>query len=475
MAIPHPSQLLSPRQRLILRSGLAIALLSSTYLLLLWSGGLPSALRPKGQCPPLRTSAEPGCPACPSGPASAAPRALAATAALPPEPGMVGENHYSVCEATSGEPIVRVLQLTAEAPALAVHCGPSVHVFAFDQGQPRRIARFNGRGPDRGLTEQAGALLVLDFSGDGASDLIIGTFRRNEQGSPHSGALYQVLRLANGGFGEVRALAPFAVGGVAAISLPALHTGGASDLAVLRVDDARVGRSNEVVLLRGGPAPVKVSSLPAGVGMTQIAATDLDLDGNADLILAGAGRAADVVYLDGRGQPLRRTALDPGPVQAALVADLDGDGHDDLVIASDESRVILARSGSTAIANPLALPQGFHVLHATDWNGDGKIDLIGQHEQSLLAMIQTDKLKFERTELATWPDQELRVHGALWSGREAGSDPKGRPGALVLIASPVEARGQVELLVSRQVPWVVGKLRNTAIPDAPLSLQLSLP
>jgi hypothetical protein len=470
MAIPHPSKLLTHRQRLILRSSLAIAVLSSTYLALLWIGGLPNALRPAAQCPPLRTSAEPGHPACPPEAVPAPPRAAPAAAALVREPGMPGESRYSVCEATSGEPIVRVLQLTAEAPALAVHCGASVHVFAFDQGQPRRVARFNGRGTDRGLSEQAGALLALDFSGDGASDLIVGSFRRDEQGTPHSGALYQVLRLANGGFGEARALAPFAVGGAAAIDL---HTQGAGDLAVLRLDDARIGRSNEVVLLRGGPAPVKVGALPAGVGINQIAAADLDLDGNADLILAGAGRAADVVYLDAGGRPLRRTALDPGPVQAALVADLDGDGHEDLVIASDESRVILARSGSTAIAHPLALPQGFHVLRAVDWNGDSKIDLIGQLEQSLLAMIQTEKLAFERTELATWPEQELRVHSAAWSGRSAPSG--SNPAALVLIASPVQARGQVELLVSRQVPWVAGKLRTTAIPDAPLSLQLSLP
>jgi hypothetical protein len=471
MAIPHPSQLLTPRQRLILRSSLSVAVLSSTYLLLLWTGGLPAALRPAAHCPPLRTSGAPGCPACGACPPETTRTSSKASpaAALPREPGIAGESRYSVCEATGGEPIVRVLQLTAEASALAVHCGASVHVLAFDQGQPRRVARFNGHAPDRGLTEQAGALLTLDFSGDGAGDLIIGSFRRDEHGSPHSGALYQVLRLTNGGFGEVRTLAPFAVGGAAAIDL---HTHGAGDVAVLRLDDARVGRNNEVVLLRGGPAPVKVAALPAGVGMNQIAAADLDLDGNADLILAGTGRAADVVYLDARGQPLRRTALDPGPVQAALVADLDGDGHDDLLIASDESRVILAHSGATAIAHPLALPQGFHVLRAVDWNGDSKIDLIGQQEQSLLAMIQTSNLEFERTELATWPEQELRVHGAMRSGRAGGSN---GAAALILIASPVQARGQVEVLISEQVPWVAGKLRPTPIPDAPLTLQLSLP
>ncbi|HKU41689.1 MAG TPA: VCBS repeat-containing protein [Polyangiales bacterium] len=467
MAIPHPSQLLTPRQRLILRSSLAIAVLSLTYLALIYAGALPSALRPKAQCPPLRTQPARGCPACPAAAAPGQP-AAAVVAVQAEQPALDG-SRYSICEAEGGDSILRILQLTAEgAPALGVHCGSSVHLLAFDSNEPRRIARFAGRGSDRGLSEHAGALSVLDLSGDGASDLIVGTNLRDAQGIPHGGTLYQVLRLPNGGFGEARALAPLAVGGACPIDL---HTPGADDLAVLRLEEARVGRSNEVFLLRGGAAPVKALSLPAGPGMNQLAAADLDLDGNVDLVLAGTGRTADVVYLDAKAQPLRRMALDPGPVQAVLVVDLDGDGHDDLVIASDESRVILARSGSTAIAHPLALPQGFRVLRAVDWNGDGKIDLIGQLQQSLLAMLQTSSLTFERSELASWPDQELRVLGAMWSSRTGGTV----PAALVLIASPVQARGQIELLISRQVPWVMGKLRAVPIPEAPLSLQLALP
>src|SRR5262245_28528303 len=157
MAIPHPSQLLSPRQRLILRSSLAIAVLSITYLGLIYGGALPSALRPAAQCPPVRTQPGPACPACPpaAGPGQPA-------AAVAPEQPTPAGGRYSVCEAESGESIVRVLQLTAEgAAALGVHCGSSVHVLAFDHDEPQRIARFAGRGSDRGLTEHAGALSVL--------------------------------------------------------------------------------------------------------------------------------------------------------------------------------------------------------------------------------------------------------------------------------------------------------------------------
>ncbi len=349
---------------------------------------------------------------------------------------------------------------------IGVHCAARIELIAFDRGEPRRIATLEAAAPsDRNHSLRAGALLATDVSGDGANDLIAGIYRSDEHASQRGGTLYELRRTASGTFGDPRALAPLTVGAVVAFELD--QTKG-SELAVLQLHDARLARANEVVILRGGPAPVKLVALRAGIGSDQIAAVDLDLDLHPDLAVAGGTHPAEVMYLDVRGQPRQRIALEGGPASSLLVMDFDRDSHDDLLLGGSDARVLIARPTEPRSPRPLAALRDVERLQALDWNRDGKLDVVGRREKTLVAVLPTSgDSEPEVIEIASWlePDFEYR---ALAHGLDG-------PASLVLIASPVQARGHVELWLASTPSFNASSAEVVPLPDAPVFQRFALP
>jgi FG-GAP-like repeat len=76
------------------------------------------------------------------------------------------------------------------------------------------------------------------------------------------------------------------------------------------------------------------------------------------------------------------------PPNAAVVADLDGDGHPDLVAATGASGVAVALARDGGFAPPRAYPAGnASGLVAGDLDGDGKLDLVVMNEAGVSVLL----------------------------------------------------------------------------------------
>jgi len=164
-----------------------------------------------------------------------------------------------------------------------------------------------------------------------------------------------------------------------------------------RVDLAAIGADGSVALFvqdAGGGLPATPARRLSGLAdPAAIAAGDWNADGRPDLAVLerGADRAALFLQLPGGGFPaapdrfVGDSALTPRPT-ALCALDADGDGLDDLAIASgDRERLVLFRQvapgrfGSVPVADlgdPTTLGEPV-ALDAADVDGDGEVDLVG--------------------------------------------------------------------------------------------------
>ena len=149
------------------------------------------------------------------------------------------------------------------------------------------------------------------------------------------------------------------------LDLLAAHAGGLSWL-----DNLRQGRFADRTAAGG---------LDGGGAVLAAASADLNGDGLFDLVVApAAGGLRLLRNQGGRFAPEEAAGLPAAPAfRAVLAADLDNDGRLDLAAAGDGGLVALARDGEGFRALPLAAaPAGAAALAAADLDGDGDLDLI---------------------------------------------------------------------------------------------------
>jgi RHS repeat-associated protein len=117
-----------------------------------------------------------------------------------------------------------------------------------------------------------------------------------------------------------------------------------------------------------------------GADSSQVVVHDVDDDTLVDVLVAAAG--SDAVFLRrGRGDG---TLGDPTPiavndVRSLALADVDGDGTDDLITASSDGVAsVMLGEGDGRFAAPLThtLTHAAHLIKAADINGDEQLDLI---------------------------------------------------------------------------------------------------
>lgn len=233
-------------------------------------------------------------------------------------------------------------------------------------------------GRELGVPVRPTSIAGADLDGDGRADLVTMT-------------TYGVLLLLYGR-GDGTFLEPSWVwtgaSPISSVAIADLDGDGRADLAAAS-PGAAAGEPGHVGVLLGGERVLRRhSSLRDyyGAGVASVSAGDVDEDGIADLLLVPftgfAGEvplAAPVLVLKGAGGGRFHApvALDL-KARWLQLADLDGDGHLDLVSVADTGGTVAYGSGRATFPDRVALPAGGALALPAlgDLNGDGRIDLL---------------------------------------------------------------------------------------------------
>ena len=157
---------------------------------------------------------------------------------------------------------------------------------------------------------------------------------------------------------------------------------------ILRYSDGSLG-----VWLLGGPqgSQILATAILSGPlqGWTPVGLADLNGDGHPDLILQYSDGTIAVTYLGGAQgtQPLSFVVISAplGAWRVVGAADLDGDGHPDLVMQYPNGELAVTYLGGAQGAQPLSFVVisgpvvGWSVVGLTDLDGDGHPDLISRY------------------------------------------------------------------------------------------------
>ena len=448
----------------------------------LLKGRLPDAwaqrsLRPVGTAVPAAANG-----ACDCGPSAMPAHACAQTVAPAAAPAL-GLERYAVCGREEAPPALAELSgLSPRGLRLAVHCGGSLHVIALGDGGawvPQRIAQLNASSASPAEALRAVTPLAADLNADGRRDLLAPVLLVDSQGNPRGGALHVLRGRLEGGFEPAQRALELAPGALASARLRAE---GGEDLALIQLGAAQLARTNELWIVRSGAAPLRSAARSAaGLGAPALAVADLDRDG-LDEIAVGSESEGKVrlfrgtAAADANAEPI---VWDVPGMREALSVDLDGDGARDLLLLGTRLWLVLASKGELQAPRELLASDGLRELHALDLDRDGRLDLVGYAHPSLVALLQTAPLAFERRTFAT-----LAGDAAVFSARllaaeapntvaapalRGGAAPDGPTAWITMLSNGSEPA--VEVAFARDLGFgarIALGTRVQPLPDAPL-------
>ena len=234
------------------------------------------------------------------------------------------------------------------------------------------LGRENGTfaAPVNYAVTQGLSIALGDFNGDGRADLVAG------------GSKNLAMLLGNGD-GTFRTAVNLAQSITADAMAPGdFNKDGKLDLAVSDLYGGTVS-----ILLGDGTGRFPTENdYVAGYEPAELFATDLDGDGNLDVVIAtghpdvlAPNQYSDTVtafFGRGDGTLIGPPTYPAGARLGALaLADFDGDGKPDVAAASGDVWILLSRGGGS-FKTPVRLALGSsNALAAADFNGDGKQDL----------------------------------------------------------------------------------------------------
>lgn len=271
-----------------------------------------------------------------------------------------------------------------------------------------------------------GQVVTADFNGDGRLDVAVAsTFI---EGSIHADGVQVYLRNT---MGSVEAPITYPVGpGPWGLCAGDLDGDGLLDLIACSLATTAPqlntpGDSGSLFVLRQNPAApghfLPTVWVPTGGAAAAVAVADLDGDGRPEVVVA------DGVHVNSRVLMLAQAPGQPGvllpPVTLPVgnghgpgdlaVADLNGDGRLDLVLAAYDGVVVLYQQAGGVFSGPVQLGSGLRIVGVAvaDLDGDGRLDIVAANTRdvlsvdragsTLLVLLQTQPGAFTATHLPT--------------------------------------------------------------------------
>ena len=250
----------------------------------------------------------------------------------------------------------------------------------------------------------AGAIVTGDFNGDKVLDIVAGgVVTTDELSNPASGAVFFLAGKDNGSFD-----APVQIGApLNPVSFAVADLNGDKSLDLVIADqgtpDSTSPGSVQIQFGNGNGSFHSPRTLRAPVFPEAVAIADVNNDGHQDIVVLSApnysaDRFVSTVYVfpgDGKGNfgAAIPTTLDEY-ADGLQVADLNGDGFVDLAIASCcgfANSEVRAGKGDGTFAAPTELPIGISSSNpvVADLNGDQKPDLIVSTGSAVQSLVNT--------------------------------------------------------------------------------------
>jgi hypothetical protein len=252
--------------------------------------------------------------------------------------------------------------------------------------------------PSLGL--YADAIAVADVNGDGNPDLVVAncgsSFSQNNCVSTSGSGDLAVL-LGNGD-GTFKAAVPYSLGASGATSVAVADVNGDGKLDLIVATGSNTAGLVGVLLGMGdGTFQAEVTYSSGGLSPLALAVADVNGDGEPDVVVAN--RWTDNTYTNSNVAVLLNggTGNFPSGIQygtggfypdSVAIADVNGDGNPDLVVANSSSIRstgglgnvgVLLGNGKGAFQAAMAYSSGLYgatSVAVADVNGDGKLDLV---------------------------------------------------------------------------------------------------
>jgi FG-GAP-like repeat/FG-GAP repeat len=223
----------------------------------------------------------------------------------------------------------------------------------------------------------AGSVVVADFNGDGKLDIAVSNFM--------SGTIAVFLNQGAGKFGSpVLTTIPTNGAELTPIAVGDFNEDGKPDLITVTQSDPWM---NTVLLGNGDGTFQQLDSIPATTLYLSVRVADLNNDGHQDLVIGGQGNIT--VFLgngDGTFGPALILPIGPyvipGNFNGIVVGDFNGDGKLDIFAMDSGTGTLAFYAGNGdgtfqgAVDDVQAFPIDGIGVAAADFNGDGKLDVM---------------------------------------------------------------------------------------------------